>query len=225
MEFSKYSTKLGKALYELRKEDQLCDIVIKIGRRAFQAHKVVLAASSSYFMAMFTAGFKEKSESEVSVEGEPEIFEVLLEFAYTGNLKITSETAYGVLDMACYMQFTDLSEACQTYLSNIYKEYTPSKKISMGEVFRIAGLAKNHVNHKHMKQLAIDSEKYMSKHVKVMKNCDVFLQLADEEYMSLFLQRQDLSSKNEESEVSVLDGYRMAIRYKYLYVCMYTISV
>ncbi|VDO92523.1 unnamed protein product [Schistosoma mattheei] len=39
-----------------RKEGQLCDVVIKAEGREFLAHRVVLAASSDYFDAMFSSG-------------------------------------------------------------------------------------------------------------------------------------------------------------------------
>ncbi len=39
-----------------RKRGQLCDVVVKVGGREFPAHRVVLAASSDYFDAMFSSG-------------------------------------------------------------------------------------------------------------------------------------------------------------------------
>ena len=85
---SDYTAKLASSMKELRKQDQLCDEIIWVSERSFPAHKNVLAASSKYFMAMFTHGFEEKTESVVTIiDGKPEIFEVLLEYAYTGDMK------------------------------------------------------------------------------------------------------------------------------------------
>lgn len=39
-----------------RKRGQLCDVVIKVGGQEFLAHRVVLAATSDYFDAMFSNG-------------------------------------------------------------------------------------------------------------------------------------------------------------------------
>lgn len=39
---------------ELRRERQLCDVVIHIGSSEFSAHRVILAAASPYFRSMFT---------------------------------------------------------------------------------------------------------------------------------------------------------------------------
>ena len=106
-----YTHKLAEALNGLRKGNELCDIVIRMGGRAFRAHKAVLAASSSYFRAMFTSGFRESTQEEITIDGKPEIFDVMLDYAYTGVLKITGKIAYDVLEMACYMQFTDASQS------------------------------------------------------------------------------------------------------------------
>ena len=42
-------------LDELRRSQHLCDIVIRVGGSEFHAHRVVLAATSPYFQAMFTS--------------------------------------------------------------------------------------------------------------------------------------------------------------------------
>ncbi len=51
-----YVDKLATNLAELRLQDTLCDVTIHIGGRTFRAHRAILAASSSYFMGMFTRG-------------------------------------------------------------------------------------------------------------------------------------------------------------------------
>ena len=49
---------------ELRRQKQLCDVVIHIGTAEFSAHRVILAAASPYFRGMFTG--KKTSYSHVS---------------------------------------------------------------------------------------------------------------------------------------------------------------
>lgn len=43
------------ALNKMRESGQLCDVVIKVDEREFNGHRVVLAATVPYFMAMFTS--------------------------------------------------------------------------------------------------------------------------------------------------------------------------
>ena len=48
-----HSKDLVTALRFLRQDEDLCDIVLRVGSTSISAHKVVLAASSPYFKAMF----------------------------------------------------------------------------------------------------------------------------------------------------------------------------
>ena len=200
--------KLSQALNDMRKENQLCDIVIRVGGRAFSAHKAVLAACSSYFMAMFTSGFKESTESEINIEGKAEIFELLLEHAYTGTLVVAPAKAYDILEMACYMQLTDASAACSAHIkSMLMSQYsymystTAHLKIPIGDALKISELARGHDN---LKQLAQAATKYLCDNLPELKKCDVFLQNATEVFLKWFLRRQDLPSTHHEKDVSII---------------------
>ena len=48
-----HSKDLVNALRFLRQDEDLCDVVLRVGSTSISAHKVVLAASSPYFKAMF----------------------------------------------------------------------------------------------------------------------------------------------------------------------------
>ena len=52
----KFSLNAFAKMNIFRKRGQLCDVVVKVGGRVFPAHRVVLAASSDYFGAMFSNG-------------------------------------------------------------------------------------------------------------------------------------------------------------------------
>jgi hypothetical protein len=43
-----------KVLEELRQQNQLCDVTIRVGSRDCVAHRAVLAATCPYFRGMFT---------------------------------------------------------------------------------------------------------------------------------------------------------------------------
>lgn len=48
-----------EAMNELRRQCELCDVVLTVGKRRIYAHRLVLAACSRYFNAMFTMGLVE----------------------------------------------------------------------------------------------------------------------------------------------------------------------
>ena len=48
------------AMNSLRKSNTLCDITLRVENADFPAHRIVLAACSDYFCAMFTSEVKPK---------------------------------------------------------------------------------------------------------------------------------------------------------------------
>ncbi len=194
-----YTKKLTSLLNEMRKENELCDIIINVGGRQFPAHKGILAASSNYFRGMFVHGFKESSETEIKIDGKPEIFEILLEYAYTGHMKIVPKIAYDILEMGCYMQFIDIYQYCSQFV-DLSKDFAKSSDgIQMVDALKMYQLAKCHSN---LKDVVDSSLRYMCEHVGEVKETEYFLQTANMAFFDDFLQRQDLSSEQEEIEVS-----------------------
>jgi speckle-type POZ protein len=95
------------------------DVVFKVGGNEFPAHKVILAARSEVFKAMFQHATKEKSTNHVEIEDiEPEIFKELLRFIYTGRLTAATmeEMAVGLLAVADKYLLTELKAACRRHL-------------------------------------------------------------------------------------------------------------
>ena len=93
-------------LMNLQKDGLLCDVEVIVEGESFNAHKAVLASCSDFFKAMFSSGFKESHQNEVSLDiGKADDFRVLLECAYTGKVSLTADTAAGILEMAHYLRF------------------------------------------------------------------------------------------------------------------------
>lgn len=69
----------------MRNRQNFCDVQLQVGQETFKVHRLVLAASSPYFAALFTGGMKESSKDVVEILGiEARIFQILLDFIYTG---------------------------------------------------------------------------------------------------------------------------------------------
>jgi speckle-type POZ protein len=110
---------LTATLEELFHDMSFSDVIFKVGGSEFPAHKIVLAARSEVFKAMFQHATKEKSTNHVEIEDiEPEIFKELLRFIYTGCL--TAETmekmAVKMLVVADKYLLTELKAACRRHL-------------------------------------------------------------------------------------------------------------
>lgn len=188
-----YPVKLGSLLNEQRKENQFCDVVIKMGGKSFSAHKSVLAsASETYFKAMFNSSFREGFEDKISIEGNPDIFEVLLNFVYTGKLKITPETAYEVLEMACYMQITDLIPVFCKYIRLWL--HLGLEEIPLEDIFQITILARRvlpSVNNTNILDLIEDCEQFFEQYLTELKAESVFLEHGHVSFLEEFLSRSE----------------------------------
>ena len=80
-----YASTLLANLASLWKCDTFCDVNIVVEDQSLAAHRHVLAASSPFFMAMFTSGMAEQIQDQITMhEVDPEIFRVALLFMYTG---------------------------------------------------------------------------------------------------------------------------------------------
>ena len=104
-------------LDSLRESKTLCDVTLIVEGVEFPAHKIVLAASSPYFQAMFTSCFKEKDESKQEIHGiSSETFRIILNYIYTGKrLDINEHNEHNLeslLEAACFLQMNYLKVVC-----------------------------------------------------------------------------------------------------------------
>jgi actin-binding protein IPP len=82
----RYARLILAQMNKMRLRTDFCDVRLRLGGRVFSVHKLVLAASSPYFSALFSGGMSEADKEEVQILGvEAPVFEVLLEFIYTGS--------------------------------------------------------------------------------------------------------------------------------------------
>jgi len=81
-------------LYSDRMSD-LSDVTFVVANQNFPAHKVVLAARSTYFSALFSNKMKEQVLSngnvEIQLDLDPILFATVLKWIYTEELDIPSE--------------------------------------------------------------------------------------------------------------------------------------
>ncbi|KAF2220518.1 BTB/POZ protein [Elsinoe ampelina] len=76
----------GEAIPKYFKNQSFSDVTIILQGRKIPAHRVVLAAESSFFDKLFTGSFKDSSASELSLEhDDPDAMEELIRFMYTQN--------------------------------------------------------------------------------------------------------------------------------------------
>ena len=199
-----YFEAVVNCLNEQRKRNELCDIVITVGGRDFNAHKSFLAASSDYFEAMLTSGFTESAKNKIEIEGNADTFETLLDFLYSGELDIdrldTAESIHDVLEMACYMQIKPAIAACCENLGFIYTDYSPldvEDTFDVAEALLFLLFAQNH----HLPELETSSETFLGKHFEQLQMSEKFLQKANVDFLEGFLTGDKVAGDIEEEQV------------------------
>ncbi|XP_075411677.1 actin-binding protein IPP isoform X2 [Tenrec ecaudatus] len=102
---------------KMRSGQHFCDVQLQVGKETFKVHRLVLAASSPYFAALFTGGMKESSKDVVQILGiEARIFRVLLDFIYTGIVNIGVNNVQELIVAADMLQLTEVVNLCCEFL-------------------------------------------------------------------------------------------------------------
>jgi hypothetical protein len=103
------------------------DVTFLVGedKEAFQAHKAILSARSSYFEAMFRpGGMRESSDGEVEMSRhDKDSFRRMIEFIYTGEVhnlsRCCSTDIISLLEMSNEYLLKDLGNLCELAASKI----------------------------------------------------------------------------------------------------------
>ncbi|XP_062494026.1 kelch-like protein 3 isoform X4 [Pezoporus occidentalis] len=84
--------KAFKVMNELRSKRLLCDVVIVAETVEMEAHRVVLAACSPYFCAMFTGDMSESKAKKIEIKDvDGQTLRKLIDYIYTAEIEVTEE--------------------------------------------------------------------------------------------------------------------------------------
>ncbi|XP_043473536.1 ring canal kelch homolog [Leptopilina heterotoma] len=101
----------------MRKQNLLCDVIL-IADSGIEvpAHKMILAACSPYFYAMFTS-FEERDQDKITLQGvDHSALELLVEYVYSSEVYVTEDNVQVLLPAANLLQLTDVRDACCDFL-------------------------------------------------------------------------------------------------------------
>ncbi|XP_078660028.1 kelch-like protein 21 [Branchiostoma floridae x Branchiostoma belcheri] len=106
-----------EVLSEWRTTGKLCDVTLCVGDEEFPCHRAVLAATSLYFRLLLLGDFRERLEEKVRLEDVTATsLRLLLDYSYTGRIRITGETVGELVHASSLLQFPDVTDACCRYL-------------------------------------------------------------------------------------------------------------
>uniref|UniRef100_A0A7S3AJH0 BTB domain-containing protein n=1 Tax=Haptolina ericina TaxID=156174 RepID=A0A7S3AJH0_9EUKA len=124
---------LRSNLAVLWREGTLCDVTLIASARHFPAHRLVLAAASPYMKALLAGEhFAESTAKEFELpELSASAFECVLEFIYTRQCVLPSESLQEVLQAACRLQVEGLQTAAE---SAVIDRISPSVCLDIWEL-------------------------------------------------------------------------------------------
>ncbi|KAK3929229.1 Actin-binding protein IPP [Frankliniella fusca] len=164
---------------DLRDTRRFCDVEILCGGKRIQAHRVVLAASSPYFRAMFTVELIEKQQQCVEIHAiDPDILEALIHFIYTGKVRIGQDNVQELMIAADMLQLKEVVTGCTDFLK---------KELHHSNCIGIYRFAEGH----NCLELATSAVDYINSHFPEVSIEDEFYELPKEQ-LTRFLASEDL---------------------------------
>ena len=83
----------------------LTDVTLVAGEISLPCHRLILAANSDYFSAMFTGGMLEQNMETVEIQGvEGGALRQLVDYCYTGKLSLQEDSVENITVAACLLQ-------------------------------------------------------------------------------------------------------------------------
>ncbi|XP_033833566.1 kelch-like protein 20 [Periophthalmus magnuspinnatus] len=104
-------------LKQLLDAQQLCDVTLLVEGKKFNCHRVLLAAVSPYFRAMFTSPLVESRLTEIRLEDvTPAVMDTVIRFVYSGEAGLSLDTAEDLFVAANRLQVMPLQDLCSRFL-------------------------------------------------------------------------------------------------------------
>ncbi|KAM6963265.1 influenza virus NS1A-binding protein homolog A isoform 1-T2 [Aplochiton taeniatus] len=101
----------------LRKSGQFCDVRLQVCGHELMAHRAVLACCSPYLFEIFNSDIEPHGISHVTFQDlDPEAVEILLNYAYTAQLKADKELVKEVYSAAKRFKMERVKQICGDFL-------------------------------------------------------------------------------------------------------------
>ena len=177
---------------QFREEGEFIDVRLRVNEEVFSAHRIVLAASSDYFHAMFAHGMKESNQEVIELKDESistAALKIVLESIYSGDLQVNDENVFEVLVAADHLQVKTVVQQCCDYLQNQFVQL----RFDVQSYCQICIIANRHG----LTDLQEATQSKMASMYKEVCENEEFLSHIDADQLSHILSRDDLSAPSE----------------------------
>mgnify|MGYP001795705534 CR=1 FL=1 len=114
-----YQKHILARLNELRKAEILCDVILTTdkGEKRIPVHRLVLAASSSYFNSFFTGTSLARFSRETSLSGiSDEALEIIIDYIYSSKVLLTEDNIRDLLRLSSEFHLEYLKQECERFI-------------------------------------------------------------------------------------------------------------
>ena len=178
---------------QMKEEKKLCDVVLEVEGSEIRAHRLVLAASSTYFYSMFVRDMLERRQERIVLQGvDPEAMRLLVEFAYSTKLEITTVNVQSLMTAASLFNFPAVFKATSKFLC---KQLHPSNCLGIRAFARTHGSS----------ELVEAATSYFREHFMDTVKDEEYMNLSAED-LAYLLDSNDL---NVQSEADVYSAVQM----------------
>ena len=177
---------------QFRDEGQFIDVRLKAREDIFPAHRIVLAANSDYFHAMFTAGMKESNQDVIELKDEsisPDALRIVMDSIYTGDLLVNKENMIELLATADHLQVTSVVQQCCDFLKREFIQL----RLDLTNYCLLCTVADRHG----LRDLQETAEKKMASMFKDICESEEFLTHIGADQLFSLLSRDDLNAPSE----------------------------
>ncbi len=178
-------TLLQDGLCDLLENDKFVDCILKIQDKEFPCHRLVLAASSPFFKAMFLSDLEESKKREIVLKDvEPGVMGMILRYLYTSDINLTEQNVQDIFMVANMYQIPSIFSVCVSYLQ---------EKLVLGNclaIFRLGLLLD-------CPRLALTAREFICERYQIVVRDPDFLQLAPSE-LAIIITSDALNVEREE---------------------------
>ncbi|MCL4126264.1 UNVERIFIED_CONTAM: hypothetical protein GTU68_008791, partial [Idotea baltica] len=168
----------------MRRQTQLCDVILVADEIEIPAHKMVLASCSPYFHAMFTS-FEESRQERITLQDiDGSALQLLIEYVYNAEVLVTENNVQVLLPAANLLQLTDVRDACCDFLQS---QLHPTNCLGIRAFADLHGCL----------ELLSIADNYVEQHFTEVIECEEFLSLNSQQVGKL-ISSDRLTTPSEE---------------------------
>ena len=133
-------------MYKCYEEGKLCDVTLVVGANEIKTHRLVLNSFSLFFNGLFDDCWSDSKKDKIEIEEFDEVaLKCILQFAYTGELKLNTSNVLKVLAASNFLQLVQLNfvkESVGDYLKEKVNKDNCAAMLAIAEQFSVVQLKK-----------------------------------------------------------------------------------